>query len=92
MQIVPIGSRRNKQEGTSVENFGMAVQNAVLKRAVCQLVGPGMAHHVGRDPMIHAPRPLDLERIREERRFQDVCERPSTRGRNVRKVGLERKG
>lgn len=42
--------------------------------------------YVDRDPMIHAPRPLDLERIREPRRFQGVCEPSSTRGRNVRKA------
>ena len=40
--------------------------------------------------MIHAPWPLDLERIREPRQFQDICKPPSTRGRNVRlKVGMK---
>ena len=48
-------------------------------------MGPSYAD---RDPMIHAPRPLDLERIREGRQFQVVCEPPSTRGRNVRNVGV----
>lgn len=37
--------------------------------------------------MILGPWPLDLGRIGEPRRFQDVCEPSSTRGPNVRTVG-----